>query len=206
MSGMISHVLASLALAFLQDDDPAAAAAARAREEALRAQQERQAVREQQEMREKSQQSLRDFLAPTPDIKSQVMAQREKEFTRKYQKLPDAFFNMETALEELSDAVTTNTNAKRPAKYIQESAKIFLDFLRYVDKRSYVYAEPDFKKYTQEQLRQETLSLLRDAIPTMNNIMESTNREVTVDIAFLEAIPQMQLQLLHLQRTAKRLK
>jgi hypothetical protein len=205
MNGMTTILIAALFALSFQDDD----AARRAQETADRQQraQEAAATREQVETRDKSIQSLRDFLTPTPNPMASRAVLRDREFHTKYAALREALLDAEAAEIELRDGISSNAKLKKAGQSIARSSKTFIDFLKLVDKRRVPLDASRLKAYSPDQLAPETLSSTKRAIPLMNEVIAMEDQENdAVDIQFLTKLPAIESELLRLQWLAQKLK
>jgi hypothetical protein len=201
---------------FAQDDGEeaarrAAAAAEEARQEALRQQQERAAQEASRKVMEQSQNSMREFLNDTRETLAQSAAEmeRRREMQRRaeYTLIKDGFQRFEVAREQLSHALGFKAKLKVPAKELEKSAVVFLDFIKQRGDKSQRprLDATQFKNFKPSELGWEALTTAERVASQLSAILKSEEDGV-VDINFLMSLSKVETELLRLQWMTKKLK
>jgi hypothetical protein len=187
-------------------DEEAARRAAEAEREAAR---ERAAAEEMRRMQQRSIDAMREFLNDTgPDISrsSEDASIRRNYATRRRTRLmEEALHQISIAAEEFRQGLGFEIPLKGSAKKFDDSSDVFLDVVREHNKEHPRFDSGEFKDFTASELAWEALTTAERILPHLDTLVRS-ERESSIDIRFIQTLPQLELDLRRLQWMARRLK
>ena len=187
-------------------DEEAARRAAEAEREAAR---QRAAEEEMRRIRERSIDAMREFLNETgPDINrtsEETSIRRDFARRRRASLMEDALHQISIAAEEFRQGLGFQTPLKGSAKKFDESSDVFLDVVRDHNKEHPRFDSGEFKGFTASELAWEALTTAERILPHLDTLVRS-ERESSIDIRFIQTLPQLELDLRRLQWMARRLK
>jgi hypothetical protein len=185
----------------LAQDDDEAEAARRAAEAARQAAEAQRQAEENRLERERGQQALREFLN---DVPGRPPEDRGQERRRRFQAFRTSMREFEAATREFRGshaAAALRTSAKR----MEDSTKGLLDFVKLINKKRPSLDAAEFKNLTGEDLAREIVSTAERVQPGLTAVVRNEG-EPAVDVKFLTGLQQLELDLLRLQRMARRLR
>jgi hypothetical protein len=185
-------------------DEEAARRAAEAEREAAR-----QRAAEERRIRQRSIDAMREFLNETgPDInRTSEEASVRRDFARRRRAglMEDALRQISIGAEEFRQGLGFQNTLKGSAKKFAESSDVFLDVVRDHNKERPRFDSGEFKDFTASELAWEALTTAERILPHLGTLVRS-ERESSIDIRFIQTLPQLELDLRRLQWMARRLK
>ena len=179
------------------------------KEAAQRQEEQRRAVEQEKQDRERGAKALNDFLIDTRTQMASAVnaaeAQRQRMQAMQLDRIRIAFKEFESARTELSAALGFKAKLKDPGRKLAKSTAVFLDFIKRSSKETPRLDPSEFKDFTPSDLGWETLTSAERITPHLAAVMLMEN-ELTVDVGFVNSLSKLQAELLRLQWMAQRLK
>jgi pyruvate/2-oxoglutarate dehydrogenase complex dihydrolipoamide acyltransferase (E2) component len=203
----VGFVVSGTAL-FAQDEGAAEAAqaeqAARAAEEARQASEaQRVAEQDNRQLRERSEQMMREFLNDTLNSRRPWDAGQDRR--RRFVQFRDAFREFEVSGQELSQGSNAGQRVSVPARKMEKSAKELLEFVKLINRKHTRLDAAEFKGFASDDLLRETLVTASRLVPDLVAVIRNEG-ESSVDIKFLTSLPELEKDLLRLQWMVHRLR
>lgn len=191
--------------------DPAAEAARQGAEQE-RLQQEamqRAAALEMERQRERSIQAMNEFLKDSRTeverLNDVAQRQREAKIKRERAEFIAPFQAFRLATGELHEAIARKGKLKTPADKIEDTTKVFLNFLKDQSKDRPRFNSSEFEDFKDSELAWEALATAERITPKLDAVV-AQEAQGTVDVRVLSTIPKLQAELMRLQWMARRLK
>ena len=183
--------------------------AQQAREEALRAQQERAAAEADRKQRELSIERMKEFQRDVAaDIHREAdRSERIREAQRKQRAadLQKSLVDFVAANEDFREAAGLHKPLKDVAKRLEKNTGLFLDYIRQVNDLRGKLNTSQFKGIEQDDLMREALATSERLEPQLMAIAQS-EVDTTIDIKMLQSLSGVENDLLRLQWMSRRLK
>lgn len=191
-----------------QESDAEKAQAA-ARAEAAKLAAEAAAAENARLERERNNKAMQEFLTDSRTIIASANAGKERQQEHELQvekdQLRAAFLSFQASRRDFAYAVTFKKKLQNPARAIEKSSAVFIDFIRRRTKERASFEESEFKKFTADELRAETLITAERLAPSLLAVMEGANA-TSIDIRFIQSLPKLEAELLRLQWLTRKVK
>jgi hypothetical protein len=135
----------------------------------------------------------------------ETQRRRDAQLQRDRERFIAAFQQFQSASRELGQAVVFNKEVKAPAVKIDDSTKVFLDFLKSQNKTRAIFSPAELKNHKVQELALEALTTADRVTPSLGAVMDQQKSDA-FDIQFLAAIPSLEMELLRLQWIVRHLK